>query len=66
MVKVLDLLRLDDKVAIVTEASSGLGVSFATASLRRAPASSSPHDGSTSLRTQHARRSRWPERPRGH
>ena len=31
MVKVLDLLRLDDKVAIVTEASSGPGVSFATA-----------------------------------
>ena len=28
---ILDLFRLDDKVAIVTGASSGLGVAFATA-----------------------------------
>lgn len=39
---VLDLFRLDGKVAVVAGASSGLGAGFAGRSRRRAPTWSSP------------------------
>ncbi len=45
MTTVLDRFRLDDKVAIVTGASSGLGVAFAQA-LAEARADLAGHGGS--------------------
>ncbi len=43
----LDLFRLDGRVAIVTGASSGLGVAFAQALAEAVPTSCSGHDGPT-------------------